>query len=83
MYAVVGMLGALVGIGLFLIGFWVGKSVYELKLPPEVTPTEEEAAQIREERERLIQEQKAFQELVNYNSNTAYGLDKVNTGNAG
>lgn len=76
MEAIMGMLGALIGIGLFIFGFWFGKTVFEAKQPKEVSSeaTEEEMAQIREEREKLIADQKAFRELMSYNPDMAYGL---------
>ena len=76
MEAIMGMLGALVGIGLFLFGFWFGKITFEAKKPDidASDATEEEMAQIREEREKLIADQKAFRELMAYNPDMAYGL---------
>lgn len=75
MGAVLGMIGALVGIGLFMFGFYFGKIIYETKVPNPTEPTPEEVKAIQEERERLIQEQAAFRELVNYNAATAYRID--------
>ena len=84
MNAVIGMLGALVGIGLFMFGFLFGKTGYQTK--PTVVPdtsTDEEKAAIREEREKLIQDQKAFRELMSYNSDMAYGLADRPVGKSG
>lgn len=74
MATVVGLIGALVGIGLFLFGFWFGKEMNKPKKVDPTEPTEEEMKQIREERERLIEDQKAFRELMNYNADMAYGI---------
>jgi len=75
MEIVIGMLGALVGVGLFIFGFHMGKELGSPKVrSSEAENTDEDMAKIREERDRLIQEQKAFRELMNYNSDTAYGL---------
>ena len=71
---VVGMIGALVGIGIFCLGFLLG---IKMSLPKKVDPaqpTDEELAQIKEERRRLIQDQEAFRELMNYNVDVAYGV---------
>ena len=75
MEMVIGMLGALVGVGLFVLGFVLGKQSTEPKAQSTtVENTDEELTAIRDERERLIQEQKAFKELMNYNANMAYGI---------
>lgn len=74
MEAVFGMLGALVGIGLFLFGFWFGKTVNEPKEVEKVELTAEEEKAIHEERQRLIADQKAFRELMSYNPDMAYGM---------
>ena len=71
---VLGLIGALVGIGIFMFGFWFGKEMYQTKKIDPAEPTDEELVKIREERDRLIEEQKAFRELMNYNANTAYGV---------
>lgn len=74
MAGVLGLLGALCGIGIFLFGFWFGKEMTQAKKPDTTEPTEEELKEIREERERLIADQKAFRELMNYNADMAYGV---------
>ena len=75
MEIVIGMLGALVGVGLFIFGFYLGKQMCEEKTRTTVAEnTDEEMAEIRAERERLIEEQKAFHTLMDYNANVAYGL---------
>jgi hypothetical protein len=74
MELIIGMLGALVGVGLFVFGFVLGKQMFEAKPPVKTEDTDEEKNAFREERERLIQDQKAFRELMQYNSDMAYGL---------
>jgi len=87
MEAVYGMIGAMVGIALFIIGCFFGKTLYGmtyqqspntqqpvgLAADKDDTLTEEELTAIQEERKRLIEEQEAFRRLMNYNSDTAYG----------
>lgn len=72
METVYGLIGALVGIGIFMFGFWYGKEISQPKKIDPMEPTEEEMKEIREERERLIADQKAFRELMNYNADVAY-----------
>ena len=74
MTTVLGLVGALVGIGIFIFGFWFGKEMSQTKKVDPTEPTEEEMKEIREERERLIADQKAFRELMNYNADMAYGI---------
>lgn len=74
METILGMLGALVGIGIFVFGFWLGKEMNKPKKVDPAQPTDEELAQIQEERRRLIQDQEAFRELMNYNVDVAYGV---------
>ena len=69
------LLGVLLGVGLFVCGFLLGKHVYAPKSLPVPELSEEEKAKIREEREQLIAEQKAFRTLMDYNADMAYGLD--------
>ena len=69
-----GMLGAILCIGIFCFGFWLGKEMNQPKKIDPTKPTDEELAQIQEERRRLIQDQEAFRELMNYNVDVAYGV---------
>ena len=78
METILGMLGALVGIGIFVFGFWLGKEMNKPKKVDPTQPTDEELAQIQEERRRLIQDQEAFRELMNYNVDVAYGVTSNN-----
>lgn len=75
MELLIGLVGALVGVGLFLAGFFVGKSQAKTWTPVDLTPSsEEEIEKIREERERMIADQQAFRTLMNYGADQAYGL---------
>ena len=73
MEIIIGMIGALLGVGLFVCGFFVGRGMNQPKKADLTTPTDDELHQIQEERRRLIQEQEAFRELMNYNPDIAYG----------
>ena len=60
-----GMLGALLCIGIFILGFFLGREFAKPKTVDLAEPTSDELAQIQEERQRLIDDQKAFRELMN------------------
>ena len=74
MDAFLGLLGALVGAVIFICGYYFGKDSVKEKETETYEATEEEMKEIKEERERLIKEQQAFRELMNYNAATAYGV---------
>ena len=74
MEALLGLLCSLLGIGLFVLGFWFGKEMGQPKKVETADPTEEELHQIQEERRRLIEDQEAFRNLMNYNADMAYGV---------
>lgn len=74
MEALLGLLCSLLGIGLFVLGFWFGKEMSQPKKVEAADPTEEELHQIQEERRRLIEDQEAFRNLMNYNADMAYGV---------
>ena len=74
MDALLGLLCSLLGIGIFVLGFWFGKEVGQPKKVVTADPTEEEMNQIQEERRRLIEDQEAFRNLMNYNADMAYGV---------
>lgn len=75
MEALYGMLGAMVGIALFILGCFFGRAFsVEKKAPVQNDLNETELNALKEERERLIAEQKAFRELMGYNVDTAYGV---------
>ena len=74
MELLIGLIGALVGIGLFLAGFFMGKAQGKPWAPVEVPMTDDEVAKAIEERERMIAEQQAFRKLMNYGVEQAYGM---------
>lgn len=76
MELLVGLIGALVGIGLFVFGFFLGKAQPKEWTPKEEILTPEEQARIQEERAELIREQNAFRKLINYSADQAYGIEK-------
>lgn len=78
MELLVGLVGALVGIGLFLVGFFLGKKQGNTWAPVDRDLTPEEIVKIQEEREELKKEQNAFRELMNYNAETAYNINNSN-----
>ena len=67
-----GMLGTLIGIGLFVSGFLLGTKLTAPKpvSAPELTPEEVQA--IKLERERLTKENEAFKQLMSYGVEQAY-----------
>jgi hypothetical protein len=71
----IGILGFVLAAAVFCGGFALGWKWREVKYRP---PTPEELGQ--EERRRLIQEQKAFRDLMNYNVEMAYGLAPTDSG---
>ena len=74
METIFGLIGALVGIGIFMFGFWFGRETYKPKKTETADPTEDELNRIQEERRRFIEDQQAFRELMNYNADMAYGV---------
>ena len=75
MELLIGLIGALVGIGLFIAGFFLGKSQAKPWRPADITPmSDDEAEKIRAERERMIADQQAFRQLMNYGVEQAYGI---------
>ena len=87
-YVFFGLVGALVGIGIFVGGIFTGIGWCQCRRefngadevrreePAAVEPTEDEARKLAEERERLREEQKAFHDLIGYNADVAYGISK-------
>lgn len=65
----VGVLSFVLVAAVFCGGIFVGWKLHTEKLRP---PTLEELGE--QERKRLIAEQNAFRELINYNTDMAYGL---------
>lgn len=76
MELVIGFVGALICLGIFVAGFFLGKAQPKAWVPPKEDLTPEEAEKVRQEREALIEEQKAYQKLINYNADQAYGISK-------
>ena len=74
MEILIGMLGAVICIGIFILGFFFGRETVKPKTVDLTEPTPDELVQIQEERQRLIDDQKAFRELMNYNANIAYSV---------
>lgn len=74
METIFGLIGALVGIGIFMFGFWFGRETYKPKKAETTDPTEDELNRIQEERRRFLEDQQAFRELMNYNADMAYGV---------
>lgn len=81
---VIGMLVVLVlGLQLGLVlayFFWRSKPTAEA---PAKDPTEEELEQARKEREELIRSQEAFQRMMGYNADIAYGINRDDEFTAG
>ena len=74
MEALLGLLCSLLGIGLFVLGFWFGKEMKQPKKVEIADPTEEELHQIQEERRRIIEDKEAYRNMMNYNADMAYGV---------
>lgn len=71
MELVIGLLGAVICIGSFVGGVLFGRT---LSKPSVSIITDEEKKAIQLERERLIDEQNAFKDLMNYNADIAYNI---------
>ena len=71
-----GLIGACIGAGLFILGYMFC-SHHQPPTPPAApahTYTEAEEAELQKQREQLREEQDAFKQLMNYNSNLAYDI---------
>ena len=75
MELLMGLLGALLGVGLVVCGFLFGKYVYAPKSSPVAELSVEEKTRLMEEREQLKREQEAFKTLMAYNADMAYGVE--------
>ena len=74
-----GLVGVLLGIGIFLLGFHVGKqTVAPVKLYAVLSNAEQ--ARIEKERQEMLEDQKAFRQLVGYSADIAYGLTDFKPG---
>ena len=77
MSVIIGMLFSLIGIGIFILGFWFGKEMTQPKKVNTSEPTEEELQKIQEERQRMIEDQEAFRTVMNYNADVAYKVTEL------
>ena len=69
------LFSAALGAVLFVCGYLFGKDAATPKAGTiQYEASEEELKAIKEERERLIREQEAFKDLMNYNADMAYGV---------
>ena len=75
-YVLWGILGAVLALGLFAGGFVAGWKVNNLCRKKSVAAAAE--ALTEEEKRKLREEQLAFQQLLNYNADMAYGLSENN-----
>ena len=69
-----GMLGAVMLLGVFAFGFYVGYKFQRPAVAERSEPDESEIERARRERERMEQDQAAFRALTNYSADVAYGL---------
>lgn len=69
-----GMLGVVMALGVFALGFFVGQRFQKPASAEKPGPDEDEVERIRRERERMEKEQAAFRALVGYSADVAYGL---------
>ena len=73
-YILLGVLGAVLALGLVAGGFAAGWKMNNFCREKTVAAAAE--ALTEQEKQRLKEDQEAFQELLNYNADKAYGLDK-------
>ena len=71
---ILGAVGALVVVALIAIGVFVGWQANNAFRAHSTRVAAEEASE--EERRQLLAEQRAFESMLNYNQDTAYGLNK-------
>lgn len=79
MEIVFGLAGVLLGICLFVLGFFMGRKT---AAPVRVEPAPEvlskaERDRIEKERRELEEDQRAFRQLVGYSADIAYGLAQL------
>jgi hypothetical protein len=67
-----GMTGALLALGCFLLGLGLGRAHRDKQ--PEGYRESRSAEEIARERRRMIQEQEAFRQQMEYNADVAYGM---------
>ena len=69
-----GLFGFILSAGIFALGFYAGRKSKQPVAKAEIS--EEAQEQARLERERLIEDQKAFRVLTGYSADIAYGISK-------
>ena len=69
-----GLLGFVFSLGVFLLGFYVGRKTVA---PVKEELDADELARAREERQRLEEDQAAFRILTGYSADIAYGVAKL------
>lgn len=73
-YLIYGALGVLVVLALLALGIFVGWKANTAFRLHSTRVAAEEASE--EERRQLVADQRAFESMLNYNQDTAYGLNK-------
>ncbi len=73
-YLIYGALGTLTVLGLLTLGVFIGWKANNAFRKHSNRVAAEEASE--EERRQLIAEQRAFESMLNYNPDTAYGMNK-------
>ena len=72
-----GLIGVLLGAGLFLLGMYAGgKRTPAPVKREEAELTEAELKRIEQARKELEEDQRAFRQLVSYSADIAYGLER-------
>lgn len=79
-----GLMSAGVGLFLFAAGVYVGRKFFRRAEPvaPEMAGAclgedDEDPEAVRSQRERLMEEQRAFHDLLGYNASVAYGVNSA------
>jgi hypothetical protein len=72
MELLMGMTGALLILGGFFLGLGLGRETRDEK--PEGCRESRSAEEIARERRRMIEEQEAFRQQMEYNADVAYGM---------
>lgn len=73
-YILFGAAGAVIALGLVALGFFIGWKAGPAWRAHTARVRAQEASE--EERRQLIEEQQAFRNLLGYNTDTAYGLNR-------
>jgi hypothetical protein len=72
MELLMGMTGALLALGCFFLGLGLGSGSRDEK--PEGYRESRSAEEIAKERRRMMEEQEAFRQQMEYNADVAYGI---------